>query len=149
MQKYFIKPGTVDNKNPQQEKSQSPQQYSSSVNVDGQGSNPESQTYGHNDDIHMQGNFLLTIVVIITRKQMLVAAMIIICQKRISRKIYLIDLRAEENNEPQTDDEQSSYGDSVKRISPLESVDVDETFVVSSVVGKSISRKEKPTLLDK
>ena len=93
MQKYFIKPGTVDNKNPQQEKSQSPQQYSSSVNVDGQGSNPESQTYGHNDDIHMQGNFLLTIVVIITRKQMLVAAMIIICQKRISRKIYLIDLR--------------------------------------------------------
>ena len=55
----------------------------------------------------------------------------------------------EENNEPQTDDEQSSYGDSVKRISPLKSVDVDETFVVSSVVGKSISRKEKPTLLDK
>ena len=93
MQKYSIKPGTADNKNPQQEKSQSPQQCSSSMNVDGQGSNPESQPYGHNDDIHIQGNFLLTIVVVITRKQMLVAAMIIICQKRISRKIYLTDLR--------------------------------------------------------
>ena len=37
MQKYFIKPRTVDNKNPQQEKSQSPQQCSY-------------------DDIHVQGN---------------------------------------------------------------------------------------------
>ena len=42
MQKYFIKPGTVDNKNPQQEKPQSLQQCSSSMNVDGQGSNPAS-----------------------------------------------------------------------------------------------------------
>ena len=42
MQKYFRKPGTVDNRNPQQEKLQSPQQCSSSVNVDGQRSNPES-----------------------------------------------------------------------------------------------------------
>ena len=56
MQKYFIKHGSVDNKNPQQEKSQSPQQCSSSMNVDGQDSNPESQSYGHNDDIHLQGN---------------------------------------------------------------------------------------------
>ena len=56
MQKYFIKPGNVDNNNPQQEKSQSPQQCSSSMNVDGQGSTLESQSYGHNDDIHVQGN---------------------------------------------------------------------------------------------
>ena len=38
MQKYFIKPVTVDNKNPQLEKSQPPQQCSSSTNVDGHGS---------------------------------------------------------------------------------------------------------------
>ena len=55
----------------------------------------------------------------------------------------------EENNEPQSDDEQSSYEDSVKRTSPLNSVDVDEKFVVSSVVGKSISHEEKLTLLNK
>ena len=51
MQKYFIKPGIVDNKNPQQENSQSPQQCSSSMNADGQGSNPESQSYCHNGNI--------------------------------------------------------------------------------------------------
>ena len=56
MQKYFIKPGILDNKNPQKEKSQSPQQCSSSMNVDGQGSSSESQSYGHNDDTHIQGN---------------------------------------------------------------------------------------------
>ena len=55
----------------------------------------------------------------------------------------------EENNEPQTDDEQSSYEDSAKRTSPLKSVDVDETFIVSFVVGKSTSHEEKLTLLDK
>ena len=53
MQKYLIKSGTVDNKNPQQGKSQSPQECCSSKNIVGQGSNPES----HNDDIHIQGNF--------------------------------------------------------------------------------------------
>ena len=53
MQKYLIKSGTVDNKNPQQGNSQSPQECYSSKNVVGQGSNPES----HNDDIHIQGNF--------------------------------------------------------------------------------------------
>ena len=56
MQNYLIKPGIVDNKNPQQEKLQSLQQCSSSMNVDGPGSNPESQSYGHNDHIHIQGN---------------------------------------------------------------------------------------------
>ena len=56
MQKYFIKPGTVDNKNPQQEKSQLLQQCSLSMKVDGQGSNPEIQCYGRNDDIHIQRN---------------------------------------------------------------------------------------------
>ena len=50
---YFIKPGTFDNKIPHQEKSQSPQHCFLSMNADGQGSNPESQSYGHNDDIHI------------------------------------------------------------------------------------------------
>ena len=53
----IIKPGTVDNKNPQQEKSQSPQQCASSMKVDGQGSDVESQSYGHNGYTHIQGNF--------------------------------------------------------------------------------------------
>ena len=53
----------------------------------------------------------------------------------------------EENNEPQTDDEQSSYEDSVKHPSPLKSIDVDETFAVFSVIGKSISHEETLTLL--
>ena len=48
----------------------------------------------------------------------------------------------EEKNQPQTDDEQSSYEDSVKCTSPLKSINVDETFAVSSVVGKSISHEE-------
>ena len=86
MQNYLIKPGTVDNKNPQQEKLQSLQQCSSSMNVDGPGSNPESQSYDHNDHIHIQGNLFPTIVItmfriLLTRKQMLVVAMIIIYQR--------------------------------------------------------------------
>ena len=48
----------------------------------------------------------------------------------------------EEKNQPQTDDEQSSYEDSVKRTSPLKSINVDEKFAVSSIVGKSTSHKE-------
>ena len=57
--------------------------------------------------------------------------------------------KTEENNEKQTDDEQSSYEDSAKHTSPLKSIDVDETFLVLSVVGKSILHKEKLTLLNK
>ena len=45
-------------------------------------------------------------------------------------------VRTEENNEPQTSDEQGSYEDFVKRTSPLKSLDVDEIFVVTSVVGE-------------
>ena len=59
------------------------------------------------------------------------------------------DLFDRRKHEKPTDDEKSSYQDSVKRTSPLKSVDVDETFVVSSVIGKSISHEEKLTLLDK
>ena len=111
MQKYFIKPPTVDNKNPQQEKSQPPQQYSSSRNVDGQGSNLESQFMVIMMIFIYKGIFLPAIVLtmlrmFITIKLMLVAAMIIICQRWISRKIIESD-GTEENNE--TNDEQSSY----------------------------------------
>ena len=53
------------------------------MNVDAQGSNPESRSYGHNDDIHIQGNLSPNdsgkrLRIFIITKQMLVAAMIII-----------------------------------------------------------------------
>ena len=41
----------------------------------------------------------------ITMKQMLVAAMIIVCQIWISRKIYLKATGQKKNNEPEADDE--------------------------------------------
>ena len=154
MQKYFTKPGTVDNKNLQQEKAQSPQQCSSSMNVYGQGANPESQSYGHNDDIHVQGNLSPnnsgSNVENVHHNEANFSS---------SNDHYLSEMDmeedlfesdgTEENNEPQTDDEKSSYENSVKRTSPLKSVGADETFVVSSGVGKSISHEEKLTLLDK
>ena len=86
----------------------------------------------------------------ITVKEMGVAGMIIICQTWTLRKISLKGIEGiEKNNEPQTDDEQNSYEDSVKLTSPLKIVDMDETFVLSSVVGKNILHKKKLTLLDK
>ena len=95
-----------------------------------------------------KGIFFPTIVVtmlrmFITRKQMLVAAMTIICQRWILRKIYL--KTTEENNEPQTDDKQSS----VKHTLSLISIDADEIFFVSTIFGKSILHEEKLALLDK
>ena len=110
MQKYFIKPGTVDKKNPQQEKSQSPQQCSSSMNVDGQDSNPESQSCGHHDDIHMQGN--LSCGDNVENVHHIDANVIISNDHYLSEMDIEEDLfesdGTEENNEPQTDDEQSS-----------------------------------------
>ena len=154
MQKYFIKPGTIDNKNPQQGKSQSPQQCSSSMNVDGQGLNLESQSYGHNDDIHVQGklspNDSGNNVENVHHNEANVSSNNnqYLSEMDIEEDLFERD-RTKENKEPQTDDDRSSYEDSVKRTSPSKSVDVDETFVVSSVIGKSFSYEEKLTLLDK
>ena len=53
--------------------------------------------------------------------------------------------RTEENNEPQTDDKQSS----VKHTLSLISIDADEIFFVSTIFGKSILHEEKLALLDK
>ena len=54
--------------------------------------------------------------------------MIIICQRWISGKDLFESDGTEENNEPKSDDEQSSYEDSVKKTLPLKSVDADEIY---------------------
>ena len=94
MLKYFTKPGTVDNKNPYKEKSESPQQCSSSMNVDSQGFTLESQSYGHNDDIHIQRNLSPNdsgnnVENVHHSEANVSSTMIIIYQRWISRKIYL------------------------------------------------------------
>ena len=101
-----------------------------------------------------KGIFRPTIVVTMLRifiitKQIFVAVMIIIFWRWVSRIIYFEGNGTEENNEAQTDDEQSSCEDFGKCTSPLKSLNVDETYVVFSVVGKSISQEEKLTFLDK
>ena len=102
-------------------------QCSSSMNVDGQGSNPESQSYGHNDDIHIQEtlspNDSDNNVENVHHNEANVSS---------SSDHYLSEMDieedllerdgTEENNEPQTDDEQSGYEDSVKRTSLLKSM---------------------------
>ena len=97
-----------------------------------------------------KGTFLPTIVVtmleiFITTKQILVAAMIITCQRRISRKIYL-----------KATGQKNTMSHKLKRnkavMKTLKGVDVDETFksidvyetsIVSSVVVESILHGEK------
>ena len=111
-------------------------------------------SYGHNDDIYVQGklshsdsdnnvgNVHHNVANVSSSNDHYLSEMDI-------EEDLFESVRTEENNEPQTDDERSSYEDSVKRTSPLKSVDVDETFVVSSDVGKGISHDKKLTLLDK
>ena len=151
MQKYFIKPLTVDNKNPQQEKLQPPQQYSSSRNVDCQGSNLESQSYGHNDDIHIQRNLSpsdsVNNVENVYHNEANVSS---------SNDHYLSEMDIEEDLLKATGRKKTMSHKLMMnkvvmktlRTSALKSVDVDKTFVVTFVVGKSISH-EKLTLLDK
>ena len=144
MQKCFIKPEIIDNQNPQQEKSQSLQQYSSSIDVDGQGSNPKG--IQGNLSANNSGNNAQNV----RHNKPNVSSSIDHYLSEMGIKEDLCESNeTEENNEKQTDDEQSSYEDSAKHISPLKSIDVDETFLVLSVVGKSISHKEKLTLLNK
>ena len=96
------------------------------MNVDGQGSNPESHSYGHKDDIHVQGNLSPkdsgNIVENVHHNEANVSS---------SNDHYLSEMDIEENlfetigreesNEPQNDDEQISHEDSVKYTSPLKS----------------------------
>ena len=123
------------------------------MNVNGQGSNPESQSYGHNDDIHVQGNLSPNdsgnnVENVHHNKAKVSSSNDHYLSETDIEEDLFESHGTEENNEPQTDDEQISYENSVKRTAPLKSVDLDETFVVSSVVGKSISHEEKLTLID-
>ena len=75
------------------------------MNIDGQGSNPESQSYGNNDDIHIQENLSPNNcgnnVENVHHSKANVRAVIIIVSETDIRE----DFRTEENYEQQTDDE--------------------------------------------
>ena len=75
------------------------------MNIDGQGSNPESQSYGNNDDIHIQENLSPNNcgnnVENVRHSKANVRAVIIIVSETDIRE----DFRTEENYEQQTDNE--------------------------------------------
>ena len=102
-------------------------------NVDGQGLNPGSQFYGHNNDIHIEGNLSPfdngNNVVNVHREEVNVSSSNdhYLSEMDIGKDLFESD-GTEENNEPKSDDEQSSYEDSVKKTLPLKSVDADEIY---------------------
>ena len=62
------------------------------MNIDGQGSNPESQSYGNNDDIHIQENLSPNncgnnVENVRHSKADVRAVIIIMCQRQILKKI--------------------------------------------------------------
>ena len=61
------------------------------MNIDGQGSNPESQSYGNNDDIHIQENLSPNNcgnnVENVRHSKANVRAVISLCQRQILEKI--------------------------------------------------------------
>ena len=93
-------------------------------NVDGQGLNPGSQFYGHNNDIHIEGNLSPfdsgNNVVNVHREEVNVSSSNdhYLSEMDIGKDLFESD-GTEENNEPKSDDEQSSYEDSVKKTLPL------------------------------
>ena len=101
-----------------------------------------------------KGIFLPKIVAIllrtfITTKQMLAAVMIIIYQRWILRKIYLKPSGEKKPMSHKMMMKKSVMKTLLNALHHWKAVDVDETLLVSIFVGKSISHKEKITLLDK
>ena len=109
------------------------------MNVDGQSFNPESQSYGHNDDIHIQGNLSPNEsgnnVENVPHNEANVSS---------SNDHYLSEMDIEEDLFERDGTEENK----LERNSSFEIVDVDETFVVSSVVGEKKFTRGK-TLFDK
>lgn len=114
--------------------------------------NSESQSYGHNDYIHVEGNLPPNDsgnnVENIHHSEANISSSNDHYLSEMDKEMHMDESNwSEEDNEPQTDDEQSSY--SVKCTSQLKSLDVDETLVVPSIVGKSILHKEKLSSINK
>ena len=87
-------------------------------NVDGEGLNPGSQFYGHNNNIHIEGNLSPfdsgNNVENVHREEVNVSSSNdhYLPEMDIGKDLFESD-GTEENNEPKSDDEQSSYEDSV------------------------------------
>ena len=124
------------------------------MNVNGPSLQSARQSYGHNDDIHVEGNLPPNDsgnnAKNVHHSEANISSSNDHYLSEIDIEMHIDESNwSEEDNEPQTDDEQSSYEDSVKCTSQLKSLDVDETFVVPSIVGKSILHKEKLSSINK